>query len=267
MALINCPECNKEISHKAKSCPSCGYSMETKAFGFKLKREPLGCGGFIIIGFFLLIIFSSLFPDKEKASQEVQEQKTSNNFSDILYCGVSALNVREGAGTNYKVIGKIKKFDSLRVEKESKGWIYFKKKKFPDGGWVNKKYLVTAQQKDTKVKKEKIKQAKRKAKEKEENCRRDLQCWGDKHNIEAAVYCENLLERLAKYSHEWTDGFLEPKFSRFRWKNINKGFVVYIGDKIRFQNGFGAWQNYIYECDYDPDNEIVLDVRAKLGRL
>ena len=24
MALINCPECNKEISDKAKSCPNCG---------------------------------------------------------------------------------------------------------------------------------------------------------------------------------------------------------------------------------------------------
>lgn len=25
MALINCPECNKEISDKAKVCPHCGY--------------------------------------------------------------------------------------------------------------------------------------------------------------------------------------------------------------------------------------------------
>ncbi len=27
MALINCPECNKEISDKAKSCPHCGYNL------------------------------------------------------------------------------------------------------------------------------------------------------------------------------------------------------------------------------------------------
>ncbi len=28
MALINCPECEKEISDKVKSCPHCGYPME-----------------------------------------------------------------------------------------------------------------------------------------------------------------------------------------------------------------------------------------------
>lgn len=27
MALINCPECNKEISTKATSCPNCGYTL------------------------------------------------------------------------------------------------------------------------------------------------------------------------------------------------------------------------------------------------
>jgi len=27
MALKNCPECNKEVSDKAKSCPSCGYPL------------------------------------------------------------------------------------------------------------------------------------------------------------------------------------------------------------------------------------------------
>ena len=30
MALINCPECNKEISDKATSCPNCGYPVEKK---------------------------------------------------------------------------------------------------------------------------------------------------------------------------------------------------------------------------------------------
>lgn len=30
MALINCPECNKEISDKANSCPNCGYPINSK---------------------------------------------------------------------------------------------------------------------------------------------------------------------------------------------------------------------------------------------
>jgi hypothetical protein len=29
MALINCPECNKEISDKVKACPHCGYPFES----------------------------------------------------------------------------------------------------------------------------------------------------------------------------------------------------------------------------------------------
>ena len=27
MALISCPECGKEVSDKAKTCPHCGYSL------------------------------------------------------------------------------------------------------------------------------------------------------------------------------------------------------------------------------------------------
>lgn len=33
MSLINCPECNKEISDKAKCCPNCGYELP--------KSEPI----------------------------------------------------------------------------------------------------------------------------------------------------------------------------------------------------------------------------------
>jgi len=31
MALIYCPECNKEISDKAKSCPRCGYPISGRS--------------------------------------------------------------------------------------------------------------------------------------------------------------------------------------------------------------------------------------------
>ena len=75
------------------------------------------------------------------------------------------------------------------------------------------------------------------------------------------------VERLAKYSFEWTDGVLGSKFTHFRWLNKEKGTVTFIGDKIKFQNGFGAWGNYIYECDFDPKSNVVIDVRAREGRL
>ena len=34
-----------------------------------------------------------------------------------------------------------------------------------------------------------------------------------------------------------------------------------------FQNGFGAFQKHIYECDFNPANNQILDVRARPGQL
>jgi hypothetical protein len=107
-----------------------------------------------------------------------------------------------------------------------------------------------------------------KAKEAEEAaCKTNLQCWGEKHRAYASAYCQKFVERLAKYQHEWTDGWLEPKFSHFRWKDQSQGHVTYIGDKIKFQNGFGAWQFHVYSCDFDPVTNRVLDVAAAPGRM
>lgn len=102
---------------------------------------------------------------------------------------------------------------------------------------------------------------------KEAACKQDLQCWGDKQSVSAGVYCADPVEKLAKYSARWTDGTLEPKFSHFRWLNKEQGTLTVIGDKIEFQNGFGAYQAYTYECDYDPATKTVLDVRAQPGRI
>lgn len=34
MALINCPECNKEVSGTALKCPSCGFQLRKPKRGF-----------------------------------------------------------------------------------------------------------------------------------------------------------------------------------------------------------------------------------------
>lgn len=38
MALINCPECGKQVSTAAQSCPSCGYPIATQAS--QASQEP-----------------------------------------------------------------------------------------------------------------------------------------------------------------------------------------------------------------------------------
>lgn len=98
-------------------------------------------------------------------------------------------------------------------------------------------------------------------------CLEDTQCWGDRHNLAAAFACEDRVERMARYSAEWTDSVWQMKFPRFRRSSLGNGIMVYIGDAIRFQTGFGAWVNMIYECTYDPATETVLDVAVREGRL
>ena len=98
-------------------------------------------------------------------------------------------------------------------------------------------------------------------------CRKDIQCWGDKYLLDAQLNCYEYVEKQAKYSYEWTNGFLDRKFGYFRWQNKDKGHITYFGDKIKFQNGYGAWENVIYECDLDPETGAVLDVRLRSGRL
>lgn len=108
--------------------------------------------------------------------------------------------------------------------------------------------------------------AEEKAKEKAA-CREDLQCWGEEHMFMAGSYCQPLIEDRAKYSAKWTDSWAEPKISHFRWRDKEDGLVTFIGDKVQFQNGYGAWQPMTYECDYDPSAEQVRAVRLHEGRL
>lgn len=109
-------------------------------------------------------------------------------------------------------------------------------------------------------------EAERQAKE-DAACRQDIQCWGDKKVVAAGFDCEKPIERLAQYDHEWTDGWLGTKMSRFAWNDREKGIVAYWGDSIKFQNGFGAWQQHQYRCIYDTINEKVIEVTASPGSL
>lgn len=98
-------------------------------------------------------------------------------------------------------------------------------------------------------------------------CRQDLQCYTAKHKIDATVACKPAIEKRAKYQAEWTDGFLTPAFSRIAWVDQKAGQVAYIGDKIKFQNGFGAWTFMTYRCAFDPATKRILDIDMSEGKL
>lgn len=101
-----------------------------------------------------------------------------------------------------------------------------------------------------------------------EECKADdLQCLGDKGVISAGLYCQKPIEMLAQHSVKWTDGTFDMKFSQFRWHDKGKGEITYIGNKAEFQNGFGAFNPVIYECDLASDSKTVMDARVQEGRL
>lgn len=88
--------------------------------------------------------------------------------------------------------------------------------------------------------------------------------WLFEHNkVHIAVYCASYVEKLAKNNYEWYDSWYEPKFDRYYKQTSGTGIVRAVGDKIKFQNGFGAWQIMQYECEYDTINQSVLDVSAQ----
>lgn len=48
---------------------------------------------------------------------------------------------------------------------------------------------------------------------------------------------------------------------------MDAGIVTYLGDRIQFQNGYGAYLNHSYACDFDTESEHVVNATAAPGRL
>lgn len=54
--LIKCPDCGKEVSKKAVSCPSCGHAFKTQG-GINLKDPIHFIGVILVIIMILGVIF------------------------------------------------------------------------------------------------------------------------------------------------------------------------------------------------------------------
>ncbi len=70
MALINCPECNTQVSDKAEKCPNCAFPIKTQNKKEKIESEGcflqtlnFGCAmaAYGVIGIILIIIFAAIF--------------------------------------------------------------------------------------------------------------------------------------------------------------------------------------------------------------
>lgn len=100
------------------------------------------------------------------------------------------------------------------------------------------------------------------------DCKKDLQCLGDKASIAAAYQCAKEIEKYAKNEAIWTDGSLGMKFPRFRWLDSKAAKITLLGDSLQFTNGFNAKVQMRYLCNVDmaTDQPKVIDVVVGEGR-
>lgn len=55
MALIDCPECKKQVSDTALACPHCGYSLKTKPAEQTTDRQAMIVVGLLVAGVIFLL--------------------------------------------------------------------------------------------------------------------------------------------------------------------------------------------------------------------
>jgi len=88
MALINCLECDKEISEQAKSCPNCGYSVKSKKLRFKLSKRTIIISlliiAVVICGGIYFYSSNNLSEDEQIALRNVKDLKLMLKDSDSL---------------------------------------------------------------------------------------------------------------------------------------------------------------------------------------
>ncbi|MBN2326857.1 MAG: zinc ribbon domain-containing protein [Candidatus Omnitrophica bacterium] len=82
MALIECPECSKQISDKAESCPNCGCPIKKKPVTVEKNKGIGGCSGclILVIGFFILM---AIIPHDNDDTSSKKKQTQTSSFVDL----------------------------------------------------------------------------------------------------------------------------------------------------------------------------------------
>jgi hypothetical protein len=97
-------------------------------------------------------------------------------------------------------------------------------------------------------------------------CVADFNCWANRHMRGANKACAPQIEAWAKYDYAWDTSTAEARFTRAILHNNGKQ-VSYLGDAIKFQNGFGAWVRHSYSCNFDVASKSVVKLVVNEGRL
>lgn len=81
MSLIKCPECRKEVSSEAPTCPNCGSPIKTS----KTSSKGLGCGGTLLLIIIILYVIGhfSHLTDKTTSPESPKPSHTESASNNI----------------------------------------------------------------------------------------------------------------------------------------------------------------------------------------
>ncbi len=94
----------------------------------------------------------------------------------------------------------------------------------------------------------------------------DGECIFKAHLVSALNVCEDPIQNSSKYEYEWTNGLSVNIFSRYV-NEPEKHQMTYVGDKLKFTNGFNAKVNMAYWCTIDTKTNQLIDYYVSEGRL
>ena len=97
MALINCPECKKLISNKAKMCPQCGYDVSKYNKKVWIRRNKRKMFTYVML---LVVICGCLIGgyyvyERCEKQENLRKEKVYNSLTEKYYKVRSAVNVLE----------------------------------------------------------------------------------------------------------------------------------------------------------------------------
>ena len=135
MALIKCPECGKEVSSGAASCPNCGHPISGQTLLVKKEKKKGSCLGRIVgfIVFFILVGVGigalsdgeSDYPKKVGTIKSKETESTEEKTKDIFDIGeiaeyhdiqVCVLGYETSNGNQFSSPEKGNEFVFLNVE-------------------------------------------------------------------------------------------------------------------------------------------------------
>ena len=115
MALINCPECNQEVSDSANSCPKCGYPLKESTLkkvessikeNKKSYKKILIIVGIVIVAVIAIIVYAGMPHGKEEklvkmVVEDIQDDLLVPESMEVLECYTYCIDASLEDGTGY----------------------------------------------------------------------------------------------------------------------------------------------------------------------